>query len=200
VFITILSVILIFTKGGVDVMNVQVRGDHIEVTEALQEYAAKKLGRLDKYFDAPPEKEAHVTMSVAGTRHCVEVTLQVHSVLFRAEEESDDMYASIDLVVDKLEQQINRHKAKINQRFREQGLRTRIKSSRKEASNRSSVESELRVVKTKRFPMKPMDVEEAVLQMELLSHDFFVFTNASTDEVNVIYKRKDGNYGLIEPR
>ncbi|MCL6633712.1 MAG: ribosome-associated translation inhibitor RaiA [Alicyclobacillus herbarius] len=181
-------------------MHVQVRGDHIEVTDALQEYAARKLGRLEKYFDTPPEKEAHVTMSVVGNQHRVEVTLQLHGVLFRAEEESEDMYASIDLVVDKLEQQINRYKAKINQRFREQGLRTQIKSSRYETARRHTDDEELRVVKTKRFPIKPMDVEEAVLQMELLSHDFFVFTNADTEEVNVIYRRRDGNYGLIEPQ
>jgi len=184
-------------------MQIQVRGDHLDVTPALEEYAQKKLGRLERYFDAPPEKDVSVTMSVVGGMHRVEVTLQLHGVLFRAEEQSPDMYASIDLVVDKLEEQILRHKNKLNARFRDRGLRTRIRESAGNgAFTQSSHEDELsqQIVRIKRFPMKPMDVEEAMLQMDLLGHNFFMFTNANTDEVNVIYKRKEGNYGLIEPR
>ncbi|QQE78109.1 ribosome hibernation-promoting factor, HPF/YfiA family [Alicyclobacillus sp. SO9] len=183
-------------------MQIQVRGDHMEVTDALEDYAQKKLGRLERYFDAPPEKDVAVTMSVVGGLHRIEVTVLLHGVIFRAEEQSEDMYASIDLVVDKLEQQIARHKNKLNDRFRDQGLRTRIKASAENgAFARSFNDDELehKVVRMKRFSMKPMDVEEAMLQMDLLGHDFFMFTNAETDEVNVIYRRREGNYGLIEP-
>jgi putative sigma-54 modulation protein len=183
-------------------MNIQVRGDHIEVTPALREYAQKKIGRLVKYFEALPDGDAMVTMAVERGLHRVEVTMQVQGVLFRAEVESDDMYASIDLVSDKLEHQILRHKARVNQRFRNSGVRTRIRdveAAKPGAAAADAGVDEPKVVRVKRFPIKPMAVEEAVLQMELLGHDFYVFTNAETDETNVVYRRKDGNYGLIEP-
>lgn len=184
-------------------MNIQVRGDHMGVTNALNDYAEKKLSRLERYFDAPPEKEISVTMSVERGVHRVEVMLQIHGILFRAEEQSSDMYASIDLVADKIEEQIHRHKEKLNQRFRDQGLRTRIKTSTANGVFRTpdpDRDEELSVVRVKRFPMKPMDIEEAIMQMNLLTHDFFMFINAETDDVNVLYRRKDGNYGLLEPR
>ena len=193
-------------------MNIQVRGDHFEVTNALKEYAEKKIGRLEKYFDAPPEREVSITMSVERGMHRVEVMLQVHGVLFRAEEQSSDMYASIDLVTDKLEQQTNRNKARLNQKFRDRGVRTRFRGFGEQplasgvagGANFTTADydglEESHIMRVKRFPIKPMDVEEAVMQMDLLGHDFFVFTNASTDEVNVVYRRKGGNYGLIEPR
>lgn len=188
-------------------MNVQVRGDHMEVTPALREYAERKIGRLERYFDAPPETPVSVTMSVERGIHRVEAAMQVHGFIFRAEERSGDMYASIDLVADKLEQQINKHKEKVNQKFRDRGVRTRIKdagasgaSTGAGAGAQAAKEPEDRLLRIKRFPLKPMDVEEAMLQLELLGHDFYVFANAETDEVNVIYRRKDGNYGLIVPQ
>lgn len=187
-------------------MNIQVRGDRLEVTPALHEYVDKKISRMTKYFDAPPEREIAVTMSIERGVHRVEVMLQVHGVIFRAEEESADMYASIDLVADKLEQQLNKHKEKLNKRFRDQGLRTRIRSSAEAgafsmAAPHAVVENDVEeLVRVKRFTMKPMDVEEAMMQMDLLGHDFYVFVNADTDDVNVVYRRKNGNYGLIEPR
>ncbi|MDQ0191093.1 ribosome-associated translation inhibitor RaiA [Alicyclobacillus cycloheptanicus] len=180
-------------------MHIQVRGDHMGITDALNDYAEKKLSRLERYFDASTERQVSVTMSVERGMHRVEVMLQVHGILFRAEEQSNDMYASIDLVADKLEEQIHRHKEKLNQRFRDQGLRTRIKMSVQNGGRRTLREAEPQVVRVKRFPMKPMDVEEAMMQMNLLAHDFFVFINAESDDVNVLYRRKDGNYGLIEP-
>ncbi|MCL6454448.1 MAG: ribosome-associated translation inhibitor RaiA [Alicyclobacillus sp.] len=190
-------------------MDIQVRGDHIEVTKALQSYVEKKIRRLEKFFDAPPEGKVSVTLWVQRGLHRVEVMFQVHGVLFRAEEKSEDMYASIDLVVDKLEQQLTRYKAKVNKRFREQGLRTRIRqradnSAYALAAAAADTEEELsedlaEVVRVKRFPMKPMDVQEAILQMDLLGHDFFVFVNAETNETNVVYKRNAGSYGLIQP-
>lgn len=184
-------------------MNIQVRGDHIDVTNALHDYAQKKLGRLERYFDAPPERDIAVTLEVERGMHRVEVMFQLHGVLFRAEEKSPDMYASIDRVVDKLEQQFQRHKEKLNQRFRERGLRTRIRTSAENGAFSLAdipADEDGKVVKLKRFSLKPMDVEEALMQMNLLGHDFFVFTNATSDEMNVIYRRRDGNYGLIEPR
>ncbi|SFV07896.1 ribosome hibernation-promoting factor, HPF/YfiA family [Alicyclobacillus macrosporangiidus] len=183
-------------------MNIQVRGDRLDVTPAMREYVEKKVSRLEKFFDAPPEREVSVTMSVERGLHRVEVMLQVHGVLFRAEEASNDMYASIDLVVDKLEQQFNKYKSKLNKRFREQGVRTRIAANGRALEREDEEDADLgeRVVRVKRFPMKPMDVEEAIMQMNLLGHDFYVFTNAATDEVNVVYRRKNGNYGLIEPQ
>jgi putative sigma-54 modulation protein len=186
-------------------MKIQVHGDNIGVTPALHDFVDKKIGRLGKYFDAPSEREISVMMSVEGDVHRVEVTLQLHGVLFRAEEESPDMYASIDMVVDKLEQQVNKHKEKLNQRFRDQGLRTRIKNAGKAvtASYLHADEDDdmlNSIARVKRFPIKPMGLEEAMMQMDLLGHDFYVFTNADTDEVNVLYRRKHGDFGLIEPQ
>ncbi|MCL6517455.1 ribosome-associated translation inhibitor RaiA [Alicyclobacillus sp.] len=183
-------------------MNIQVRGDHLDVTPAMRDYVEKKVSRLEKFFDAPPEREVAVTMSVERGMHRVEVMLQVHGVLFRAEEASDDMYASVDLVVDKLEQQFNKYKTRLNKRFRDQGVRTRIAAGGRTVDRLEDdgADGGERVVRVKRFPIKPMDVEEAVMQMNLLGHDFYVFTNAATDEVNVVYRRKNGNYGLIEPK
>jgi putative sigma-54 modulation protein len=189
-------------------MNIQVRGDHLQVTPALRDYVDKKIGRMEKYFDAPPEREISVTMSVERGIHRVEVMLAVHGVIFRAEEKSDDMYASIDLVVDKLEQQLHKHKEKVNKKFRDQGLRTRIRASAENGAftlttaalpleDEDDIEE---LVRVKRFAMKPMDVQEAMMQMDLLGHDFYVFVNAGSDDVNVVYRRKNGTYGLIEAR
>jgi len=180
-------------------MNIQVRGDNLGVTNALSDYVDRKIGRLQKYFDAPPEREVTVRMSVEHGHHQVEVMMQMHGMLFRAEEGSEDMYASIDLVTDKLEQQINRHKEKLNKRFRERGVRTRIKADVMHEQAMLANTSEPRVVRMKRHTMKPMDVEEAMLQLDLLGHDFFMFTNAESNEVNVLYRRRDGQFGLIEP-
>lgn len=185
-------------------MKIQLRGDRLQVTPALQEYVEKKIGRLEKYFDSPPNQKVQVTLSVLKEVHTVEVTMPVGGMVIRAEERSHDMYASIDLVTDKLEKQIDKHKTKINRRFREQVPQASLFQDHGALAVAPFVdddedEEEDRIVRVKRFAMKPMPVEEAVLQMDLLGHDFFVFSNAETEEVNVVYKRKDGNYGLIEP-
>ena len=135
-------------------------------------------------------------MSVENYRHIVEVTIPFNGVVIRAEESTDDMYASIDKVLDKLERQIHKHRTKLEKKIKSGAFKYEkpLFSSEIELDERTP-----KVVKTKRFAVKPMSIEEAILQMELLDHDFFVFTNASTDEVNVLYTRKDGNYGLIEP-
>ncbi|WP_270166194.1 ribosome hibernation-promoting factor, HPF/YfiA family [Paenibacillus sp. SYP-B4298] len=180
-------------------MKYNIRGQNIQVTDALRDYVEKKLSRLDKYFEAPLTSEVHVTLSVIKNKQGVEVTIPLQGTMLRAEEKkNEDMYASIDLVVDKLERQIRKYKTKINRKFRQEGS---LKSLIKEDGGAVKVleeDDELEIVRTKRFTLKPMDVEEAVLQMNMIGHSFFVFANAESKEVNVVYKRSDGKYGLIE--
>ncbi|GIO86609.1 ribosomal subunit interface protein [Paenibacillus faecis] len=181
-------------------MNYSIRGQQIEVTEALREYVDKKLSRLDKYFDAPPISDGNVTLSVVRGLHVVEVTIPLTGAVLRAEDRSDDMYASIDAVADKLERQIRKHKTKINRKFRQEGsLKTLfVENGSDTVATMEETDEELELVRTKRFNLKPMDVEEAILQMNMVGHNFFVFTNIDTQEINVVYKRNDGKYGLIE--
>ncbi|MGI5876522.1 MAG: ribosome hibernation-promoting factor, HPF/YfiA family [Dethiobacteria bacterium] len=182
-------------------MQINVRGKNIEITPALQDYLNKRLSKLDKYFNS--EMEAQVTLSVVKEDHIVEVTLSINGLLLRGEEKTQDMYASIDLVVDKIERQMHKYKTRINRKLRQQGLKelnVKYVPRTPESDPESDEDEEPRVVRTKSFLMKPMPLEEAILQMNLLGHDFFVFTHAQTEEVNVIYRRKDGNYGLIEPK
>jgi len=179
------------SKGGI-AMQVQVRGRNIDVTGALKDYVTKRVGKLDKYIEN--FGDAQVTLTVEKDSHRVEVTIPIiNGMILRGEESTGDMYTSIDLVVDKLEKQIERYKGKLQKRG------ARIVDGQKIAVSVIPDEDTPRVVKTKRFAIKPMPVEEAVLQMNLLGHNFFVFSNAETEQVNVVYKRKDGNYGLIEP-
>lgn len=180
-------------------MKVQTRGENLQLTDALREYVEKKIGRMEKYFDTPPVQNVQVTLSVIRDLHIVEVTMPINGIMIRAEERSPDMYASIDLVTEKLEGQIRKHKTKLNRRFRDEGIRTIIRESAATALALEDADAEGQIVKVKKFAFKPMTAEEAVLQMDLLGHDFFVFSNAETDEVNVVYRRYDGNYGLIEP-
>jgi putative sigma-54 modulation protein len=179
-------------------MNYNIRGQRFQVTDALRDYVEKKLSRLDKYFEEPITSDINVTLTVTKGKHTVEVTIPLPGVMLRAEEKSEDMYASIDLVTDKLERQIRKHKTKVNRKFRQgQGVRSLF---REEGSAVSVLEEEddLELVRTKRFDLKPMDVEEAILQMNMVGHSFFVFANVDNKEVNVVYKRSDGKYGLIE--
>lgn len=177
-------------------MKIVFRGKHIEVTDAIRNYIEKRLNKIERHFDHI--LEVIVTLSVEKNRQIVEVTLQVSRALIRAEEETDDMYASIDKVADKLERQIQKYKEKYFQRPRPG---TERKELVEEGVNVEDGESNgiAKIVKTKRFAIKPMSVEEAAMQMDLLGHSFFVFANDNTNKVNVIYKRKDGNFGLIEP-
>lgn len=172
-------------------MKFQFKGKNIQVTAALKDHAVKKLGKLDKYFDTPPE--AIVTFTVEKERQRVEVTVPLNGYILRGEEETQDMYSSLYLVVDKLEKQINKYKTKVNKK-RGTSIRDLVVHVADEV-----VEEGPRLVRTKRFAIKPMSVEEALLQMNLLGHSFFMFTNADNEEVNVVYCRKDGNYGLLEP-
>lgn len=173
-------------------MKFNIIGRNIEVTDALKDTIEKKIGRLDKYFN--DNSEAKVTLSVEKNRQIIEVTIPTNGIILRGEEAKTDMYSAIDCVVDKIERQIIKHKTKIEKRGDyTQSLRF------SEIPSETDDDEETKVVKTKRFAIKPMDVEEAILQMDLLGHNFFVYRSSDTDEVNVLYKRKDGNYGLIEP-
>jgi putative sigma-54 modulation protein len=174
-----------------------IRGQHIEVTEALRDYVEKKLSKLERYFEAPPTSEVYVTLSVIKGLQTVEVTIPLTGVMLRAEEKHTDMYASIDLVIDKLERQIRKHKTKVNRKIRQEGgIRDILKV---DTSVQFEEDDDYELVRTKRFTLKPMDIDEAILQMNMVGHNFFVFSNMETEQVNVVYKRDDGKYGLIEP-
>ncbi|NFO97278.1 ribosome-associated translation inhibitor RaiA [Clostridium botulinum] len=180
---------------GAGFMNIKVIGKNIEVTKGLREAVERKLSKLDKYFD--PSVKVITTLSVQKSRQIVEVTIPFNGVILRAEEANIDMYAAIDLVLEKLERQIRKQKTKLEKRKHGDALKFQFIPEYVPKDAEDNVES--KIVKTKRFAIKPMSNEEAVLQMELLGHNFFVFRNSDTDEVNVLYKRKDGQYGLIEP-
>ncbi|OPZ86377.1 MAG: putative sigma-54 modulation protein [Firmicutes bacterium ADurb.Bin419] len=174
-------------------MKFIITGKNIEVTEALKEKAIKKVGRIEKFFQN--DTEAHITMSVQKNRQIIEVTIPFKGGLLRAQEENEDMYASIDKVVDSLEGQIRRNKTKITKKYHGSGLRL----ENADFEDHEDEAGDFKVVRSKKFSIKPMTIEEAILQMNMLGHEFFMFSNAETMEANVVYRRKDGNYGLIEP-
>lgn len=183
-------------------MNYNVRGENIEVTPAIREYVEKKLSKLERYFGNTPDATASVNLKVRATNTSkVEVTIPMTNFVLRAEEENADMYAAIDLIVDKLERQIRKHKTKINRKLRSKGDVSEVFAVALDTANPVEVEAEeeLELVRSKRFDLKPMDSEEAILQMNMLGHNFFVYINADTNTTNVVYRRKDGRYGLIEP-
>lgn len=175
-------------------MKISVTGKNIDVTDSLRDTVIRKIGKLDKYFN--PDVEVQATLSVQKTHHIIEVTIPFNGVILRGEESTDDMYTSIDKVVDKLERQIIKHRTRLERKVKGNSLKT-FEVLPSEAEDDEGYDPH--IVKTKKFAIKPMPVDEAVLQMDLLGHNFFVFLNADTDEVNVVYKRKDGKYGLIEP-
>ncbi len=172
-------------------MKVQIRGRNMEVSDALKDYITKRLGKLDRYIDNLGE--AQVAVSFVKGFHRIEVTIPINGMILRGEESTEDINASADLVVEKLEKQIEKYKGKLQKRG------ARYVGEARAAASVTAEEETPRIMRTKRFAYKPMPVDEAVLQMNLLGHNFFVFANAETDLVNVVYKRKDGNYGLIEP-
>ena len=172
-------------------MRYIISGKNIDVTEGLKEAIYEKIGKLEKYFN--PDTEVTVTLSVEKTRQKIEVTIPVKGSIIRAEQVSDDMYVSIDLVEDIIERQMRKYKTKLANQIH-------AASAFQPAYLEEESEDEpIKIVRTKRFAMKPIDIKKACVQMELLGHSFFVFRNADTDEVNVVYKRKGNTYGLIEP-
>ncbi|MFP4200516.1 MAG: ribosome hibernation-promoting factor, HPF/YfiA family [Clostridia bacterium] len=178
-------------------MQIEIHGNNIEVTDALRDYIEKKLGKLQRYFEYPLRPQ--VALLVQKENQRVEITIPIsNGRILRAEVDSENMYSSVDQAVDKLDRQVKKHKTRLNRKAREMPEDLMEEMARE--AEEEQEEGEPRLVRTKSFTMKPMDAEEAILEMELLDHDFFVFTSAETDEVNVVYRRRDGNYGLIEPR
>lgn len=179
-------------------MKFEIRGRNIEITDALREYTTKRLSKLEKYID--DVKEVQVALSVEGDRHKVEVTIPLNGMILRGEESTVDMYSAIDLVEEKLEKQIEKHKTKLYKHHRGVGLKKAFREEIQMDLEQSEQKIEkFKVVRSKRFALKPMDAEEAIMQMNLLGHSFFVFFNPESEQVNVVYRRKDNNYGLIEP-
>ncbi|MCM3124120.1 MULTISPECIES: ribosome-associated translation inhibitor RaiA [unclassified Mesobacillus] len=179
-------------------MNYNIRGENIEVTPAIREYVEKKVAKLDRYFTESPNANVNVNLKVYQDKKSkVEITIPMKDLVLRAEELHEDMYAAIDLITDKLERQIRKHKTKVNRKFRD---KESLKDFVPIFTDVEQVEEDedLEVVRTKSFDLKPMDSEEAILQMNMLGHSFYVFTNAETNQTNVVYKRNDGRYGLIE--
>ncbi|MCK0472970.1 ribosome-associated translation inhibitor RaiA [Halalkalibacter sp. APA_J-10(15)] len=184
-------------------MKYNIRGENLEVTPALRDYVEKKVGKLERYFDTTPVADVNVRMQVLNNQHMIEITIPMPQLLLRGEEKHTDMYAAIDIVVEKLERQIRKHKTKVNRKFRQEGsLKYMFRNDLEpiEGNGEALVDDdELEIVRKKRFNLKPMDAEEAILQMDMLGHNFFVFSDAVNGSTSVVYKRKDGKYGLIEP-
>ena len=168
-------------------------GKNLDVTEGLKEAVESKLGKLERYFT--PDTEIHVTLSVQRERQKIEVTIPVKGGIIRSEQQSSDMYVSIDLVEEVIERQLRKYKNKLVAKHQEGSNFT---SSFYDADETAD-DGDIKIVRSKKFGIKPMYPEDACVQMELLGHDFYVFCNAETEEVNVVYKRKNGSYGLIEP-
>ncbi|MBP1044948.1 ribosome-associated translation inhibitor RaiA [Enterococcus sp. BWM-S5] len=176
-----------------------VRGENIEVTEAIRDYVEKKVKKLERYFSDSPEATVYVNLKVYTEKTAkVEVTIPLPYLVLRAEETSPDLYASVDLVVDKLERQIRKFKTKINRKSRETGTGSVKEVAFFTEEETAEETSELDIVRTKRLSLKPMDSEEAVLQMNMLGHNFFIFEDSETNGTSIVYRRKDGKYGLIE--
>lgn len=169
-------------------------GKNIDVTPGLREAVEHKLGKLERYFT--PDTEIHVTLSVQKEHQKIEVTIPVKGGIIRSEQVSSDMYVSIDLVEEIIERQLRKYKNKLIARHQEGG---NFKQEFFDAADSVDEDNEIKIVRTKKFGFKPMYPEDACVQMELLGHDFYVFCNAETDEVNVVYRRKNGTFGLIEP-
>jgi putative sigma-54 modulation protein len=174
-------------------MNINVRGKQMKMTDALKDYVEKRVRKLEKYSD--DFLDIQVMLSVEKERQKVEVTAPLNGFLLRGEEETDDMYSSIDLVVDKLERQMEKYRKRIGKK--------RIKSAKEEPSYILDDDEEIfdnnSIVKRKKFSAKLMSVDEAAMQMDLIGHNFFVFANADTAQINILYRRKHGGYGLLEP-
>lgn len=173
-------------------MKYIILGKNIEVTDGLRAAVEDKIGKLEKYFT--PETEVHVTLSVEKDRQKIEVTIPVKGSIIRSEQVSNDMYVSIDLVEEIIERQLKKYKKKLTE---QQQAASFFKQDYIEKDYMD--DEEIKIIRTKKFDIKPMYPEDACIQMELLGHSFYVFCNAETDQVNVVYKRKGNTYGLIEP-
>lgn len=175
-------------------MKLKVIGKSIVVTDALRDRVENKMGKLEKFFN--PDTEVHATLSVERNRQIVEITIPFKGMVFRAEQSNDDMYAAIDKAADVLGKQIIKNKTKLEKRFKGE----MVNFEHLEQHYSEDIEEETnKIIRIKKFDVKPMPADEAILEMNLLGHEFYMFTNSESEAINVIYKRKDGNYGLIEP-
>lgn len=176
-------------------MKFNIHGKKVEVTEPIKKYVEEKIGRLDKYFENANDITATVVVKIRGIDQIVEVTIPIQKMILRAEESHNDLYAAIDIVSDKIERQIRKNKTRMNKRTskgEDLGFDLSFEGVKEE--------EESVIVKRKQIEMKPMSEEEAILQMNLIGHEFFVFKNAETGEIDILYQRKDGNYGIIETK
>ncbi len=175
-------------------MKYNIRGDKLTVTGAMKSYIEEKLSKMDKYFEEPGEITATVLVKVKGLEQTIEVTVPTKRFTIRAEESNEDFYAAVDLVINKLERQIRKNKDRLSRKYKNI---EEIDLSFNYEDEEEKKEPESKIVKRKNISMKPMDEEEAMLQIELLNHDFFVFKNIDEECVSVLYVRKDGNFGII---
>ena len=173
-------------------MKYNVRGDKILVTDAIKDYITEKIDKLNKYFDEPDEITANILIKVKGYNQTIEVTIPTTSFTIRNEESAEDLYAAIDSVVDKIERQIRKNKTKIDKISKNALKKLNLMYQEEEK------EEDTKIVRRKTLNTKPMSEEEAILQMEMLGHDFFIFKDSNTSNICILYKRKDNNYGVIE--
>ena len=174
-------------------MRIEIRGDKLKITDSIKSQIEEKLGKLDQYFNQPEEIKAYVVVRVKNNEQIIEVTIPTPKFTLRSETAHEDLYAAINLSVDKLERQIRKNKTKLKKKFKD-ALRYEMMEDIEE----QEPEEESLISKRKTIDLKPMDEEEAILQMELLGHDFYIFKNVDTDNISVVYKRKDGKYGIID--
>ncbi|WP_251943275.1 MULTISPECIES: ribosome hibernation-promoting factor, HPF/YfiA family [Staphylococcus] len=186
-------------------LRFEIHGENLTITDAIRNYIEEKIGKLERYFNNVPNAIAHVkvkTYQNSSTK--IEVTIPLKNVTLRAEERHDDLYAGIDLINSKLERQVRKYKTRVNRKNRNRHDQEAFASLPEEnevpslQDEEDNDDSDIEIIRSKNFSLKPMDSEEAVLQMDLLGHDFFIFTDRETDGTSIVYKRKDGKYGLIE--
>ncbi|RAZ79526.1 ribosome hibernation-promoting factor, HPF/YfiA family [Planococcus halotolerans] len=183
-------------------LQFNIKGDNIEVTPAIRDHIEKKVEKIERYFPEGTNAHAMVYLkAINNSQSKVEITIPMKNLTLRAEERHDELYAAVDLIVGKLERQIRKYKTKVNRKFRDREPMGQAFANYENEVNgdvEDDTEEDFTIVRTKQFDLKPMDEEEAVLQMNMLGHNFFVFTDAETNDTNIVYKRKDGSYGLIE--
>lgn len=181
-------------------IKVTIRGENIQVSEALSSLVNEKINKIGRHFNSDQEIKGQVGLKVYRNKDAkVEITLKINGLILRSEDISQDMYASINRAADKIERQIRKNKTKIAQKIRERTPSKQVWTS-DFAESETEETSPVQVVRVKRFELKPMSVDEAILQMELLGHDFFIYFDDKEEETNLLYKRKDGDYGIIETR
>jgi putative sigma-54 modulation protein len=180
-------------------MQIAVTFRHMETSDPIRAYVEEKLSRVKKYIEEPID--AQVVLSVAKKiRHSAEVTIVAKGITIKGSEETNDMYAAVDNVVDKIERQLKRYKEKIKEHKPLTGRERQVEKTVLAAESFEEGGGEPVIIRSRSFPIKPMSVEEAVMQMDLLHKDFLVFTDDASEEINVVYRRRDGNYGLIVPQ